>query len=271
PISRTQVYVLDNAFRPVPVGIAGELYVGGDGLARGYLNAPDLTAEKFLPHPFGSSLGARLYATGDLVRYRSDGTLEFLGRKDNQVKIRGFRVEPGEVEHALRDDPAVRSGAVVVGNDKAGDRRLVGYVVLRPGANSSESGIRERLRERLPEYSVPSRVVILETMPLTANGKLDRNALPAPGVEKPEKVKAGAAPANPIEEQLVAVWKSVLGVEQIGVRESFFEAGGHSLLALRLISRVREQFQIDIAPAVIYAPTFTIESLAKLIIRSCID
>jgi len=238
PVANTYVRVLDAGMRPAPVGVPGELYAGGAGLALGYLNRPELTAEKFVADPFAA--GARLYRTGDRVRWRADGTVEFLGRVDTQAKIRGFRVEPGEVEAVLRAGPGVREAAVVVRDDTAGDRRLVAYVA----GDVADDEVREHLRARLPEHMLPAAIVRLDALPLTANGKLDRRALPAP-----DFASAGeryVAPRTPVEEVLAGIWAEVLRLERVGVEESFFDLGGHSLLGTRVISRVRELFGVEL-------------------------
>ena len=239
PIANTQLHILDERLELVPPGAVGELYIGGDGLARGYLGRPDLTAEKFLPNPFGMG---RLYRTGDLARRLADGTIECLGRVDHQVKIRGFRIELGEIEAQLERHASVREGVVVVREDVPGDRRLVAYVV---GATPviDLAVLRAHLREALPEYMVPSLYVVLEAIPLTPNGKIDRKALPAP-----EQPRSGnyESPRTPIEERLAAIWASLLGVERIAVDDNFFELGGHSLLATQVLSRVRQAFRVEL-------------------------
>jgi amino acid adenylation domain-containing protein len=246
PLAGSRAYVLDRGFRPLPLGVPGELCLGGGGLARGYLGRPALTAEKFIPSPFAEEPGARIYRTGDLVRRRPDGALEYLGRIDHQVKIRGFRIELGEVEAALLGVPGVREAVVV-----ARDGVLVGYVAL--GAELPEEALREALRERLPAPFVPSFFVVLDALPRTPNGKVDRKALPAPVVSTPSVAEA---PVGPIEEALAAVWAGVLGRESIGRSESFFELGGHSLLAARVMARVREALGVDLPLTALFdAPT----------------
>ncbi len=244
PAPGTVVYVLDGRMSPCPAGVPGELYVGGGQLARGYLDRAALTAERFVPDPFTPEPGARLYRTGDRVRWRAGGTMEFLGRLDAQVKVRGFRVEPGEVEAVLAEHPQVRGAAVLASGDVAGEKRLVAYVVEEAAGALSPDDLRRHLRERLPEYLVPSAFVLLEALPITPNGKLDRRALPAPELTGPE---AGAAPRTPVEEVVTGIWAQVLGTERRpGVRENFFCLGGHSLLATRVVSRIREAFGVEL-------------------------
>jgi amino acid adenylation domain-containing protein len=246
PITNTEAYVLDQQQELVPVGVAGELHLGGAGLARAYLGRPELTAEKFVPHPYSHD-GARLYRTGDQVRWLADGTLEFLGRWDQQVKLRGFRVELGEIESALNEHEAVQESVVVAQEDEPGERRLVAYVVTAsddPNFNGSE--LRSYLRERLPEYMVPSAFVPLEQLPLTPNGKVDRRALPAPEQDGSSALLEYVAPRTQTEELLCQLWAGVLKAERVGITDNFFELGGHSLLATQLVSRVREIFQVDL-------------------------
>jgi amino acid adenylation domain-containing protein len=238
-IDNVRVYVLDRRLRPVPSGVPGELHVGGAGVARGYLGRPGLTAERFVPDPFSPAPGARMYGTGDRARRLADGTLEFLGRVDRQVKLRGFRVELGEVEAALAALPEVREAAVVVREGVSGEVRLVGYVAAAEGAAPAPAELRARLRERLPEYMVPAPLVVLDAMPLTPNGKLDRAALPDPG--SAADGRAFVAPRTPAEERIARTWAEVLGVDRVGVEDNFFELGGSSLLAVTLIERMRRQ------------------------------
>ncbi|NRD47314.1 non-ribosomal peptide synthetase/type I polyketide synthase, partial [Corallococcus exiguus] len=251
PIANTQVYVLDAAMQPVPVGVPGELYIGGDGLARGYLGRPALTAERFVPHPFAASPGERLYRSGDRVCWSEDGTLRFLGRMDFQVKLRGFRIEPGEVEAVLREHADVTEATVLVREDVPGDKRLVAYVVP---AELDTARLRDHLRQRLPEYLVPSTFVAMKALPLSAHGKVDRKALPAP-----EALRGSAIhepPRNALETQLVSLWEKVLGREGIGIHDHFFELGGHSLLATQLVSRIRSALEVELPVRALFeAPT----------------
>jgi amino acid adenylation domain-containing protein len=247
PIANTQIYILDSQLQPVPVGVHGELYIGGDGLARGHLNRPELTAEKFVANPFSNQPGARLYRTGDRARYRADGNIEFLGRGDNQVKIRGYRIELGEIETILNQHPAVKDNAVV-GRERgpSGEKSLVGYVVLRQQLVSSVTELRSFLKKKLPEYMIPSEFLTLDALPLTPNGKIDRNALPLPDGRRPQLTQGFIAPRTEIEELVAQVWREVLKVENVSVYDNFFELGGHSLLATRVIARLRTNFNIDL-------------------------
>ena len=257
-IANTTAYVLDGAGQPAPVGVAGELYLGGDGLARGYLARPALTAARFVPDPFSAEPGARLYRTGDRVRWLPSGALEFVGRTDQQVKVRGFRIEPGEVEAALLAHPQIRAAVVVVRED-GGEKRLVGYVVPADGAGPSAGELREHLRQRLPEYMVPAAFVPLDALPLNANGKVDRRALPAPEYAAEAEF---AEPRTPTEELLAGIFAEVLGVERVGRYDGFFELGGHSLLATRVVSRVRQSLAIELPLRAIFEHP-TVAALAE--------
>ncbi|HVR95614.1 MAG TPA: amino acid adenylation domain-containing protein, partial [Thermoanaerobaculia bacterium] len=248
-VDNTQIYVLDRRQRPAPVGVPGELYVAGIGLARGYHARPDLTAEKFVPDPFSEQPGARMYRTADLVRWLPDGDMDFLGRLDHQVKIRGLRIELGEIESVLGQHPQVREAAVLVREDRPGDKRLTAYIV----GGAAVEDLKAFLRERLPEYMVPAAFLLLESLPLTSNGKVDRRALPAPEWA-PET--SYTAPRTPVEEVLAGLFETVLQSERVGVEDDFFERGGHSLLATRLASRVRETFGIELPVRALFeAPT----------------
>jgi acyl-coenzyme A synthetase/AMP-(fatty) acid ligase/aryl carrier-like protein len=235
PIANTRVYLLDGNGQPVPQGVVGELYIGGDGVARGYLNREELTAERFLPDPFAGEPSARMYRTGDLARYLPDGNIEFLGRNDFQVKIRGYRIELGEIESALTRHPAVREAVVLAREDSPGEKRLVAYVVGKAEAPAAAE-LKDRLNRTLPPYMVPAAFVMLEQLPLTPNGKVDRKALPAPEYAGSEVY---VAPRTTTEELLAGIWAEVLKVERVGVHDNFFELGGHSLLAVTLIERMR--------------------------------
>ncbi|MHC4617196.1 MAG: non-ribosomal peptide synthetase [Planctomycetota bacterium] len=238
PIANTRAYVLDSYLNPVPVGIPGELHIGGVGLARGYLDRPRLTAEKFIPNPFSSEPGVRMYRTGDLVRYLPDGSLEFLGRLDHQVKLRGFRIELGEIETALRQYPDVQDALVVMKDDVIGDQQLVGYVRADKDAAISLGDLRSHLRQQLPQYMVPSAFVILEEWPLTSNGKINRRGLPKPKSESHTERPSFAAPQTRLERMIAEVWQSLLPVEQVGLHDNFFDLGGHSLLLTRAHSKL---------------------------------
>jgi len=243
PIANTQVYVLDGRLNSTPIGVAGQLYVGGPGLARGYRAHPDLTAELFVPNPFSNEPGARLYCTGDIVRYLPDGRLEFLGRNDHQVKVRGFRVELGEVETALTAHPEVSTAVVTIHHDASG-ATLLGYVIAGANGRPDERELRDLVKSRLPDYMVPALFIWLDALPLTPNGKIDRLALPLP--ERASREQPYVAARTHVEEMLVDIWSAVLNVDKVGLNEDFFELGGHSLLATQLISRVRESFQIEL-------------------------
>jgi len=245
PIANTRVYVLDPHLQPVPVGVYGELYIGGDGLAREYLHQPELTAEKFVPDPFSSEAGARLYRSGDRVRYLADGNIEFLGRIDHQVKIRGYRIELGEIESALQQHPAVREVVVLAREDVPGDKRLVAYVVAQSAPADLVDELRAHLRASLPEYMVPSAFVTLDALPLTPVGKVDRKALPVPERSASQQA-AYVAPRTPSEGILCGIWAEVLGLERIGIEDDFFELGGHSLLATQVVSRVRQALSVEL-------------------------
>ena len=267
PIANTQLYILDQNLQPVPIGIPGELYIGGAGLARGYLNRPELTQEKFIPNPFDNSKvknqKSKLYKTGDLCRYLPDGNIEYLGRIDNQVKIRGFRIELGEIEAVLTQYPQVQSSVIIAREDTPGNKRLVAYIVPEKEATPTPNEMRQCLKEKLPEYMIPSAFVILESLPLTPNGKIDRRALPAPE-QNYERTDKFILPRNPIEEILVTIWTEVLKVQQISINDNFFELGGHSLLATQLISRIRTNLSIEIPLRSLFAAP-TIEELGQQI------
>jgi len=266
-IANTQVYLLDNHLNPVPIGVTGEIYIGGDGLARGYLNRPELTAERFVPNPF-TQTDARLYKSGDLARYRSDGNIEFLGRMDDQVKLRGFRIELGEVEAVLAQHPAVREAVVTVQEIQGdapeamlSDRRLVAYIVLQHQALVNNNDFRCFLKLKLPDYMVPS-VVILKALPLTPNGKVDRRALPLAEAVRIESTEV-VVPRTSAEAVLTEIWAKLLGV-RVGVHDNFFELGGHSLLATQLISRISNTFQVEVPLRQLFE-TPTIADLAHYI------
>ncbi len=292
PIANTEIYILDGNLQPVPVGIVGELHVGGDGLARGYLNCPELNAEKFISHPFSDRPEARLYKTGDLARYLPDGNIEYLGRIDNQVKIRGFRIELGEIETALNSHPQVRESVAIAREDIPGDKRLVAYFVpecrgeafarkilpqtdslsaqmLRPYKNGTfsaptSSELRRFLKERLPEYMVPSAFVTLDALPQTPNGKIDRRALPAPSEMAAELQNNFVAPRDIWELQLAQIWEKVLNLNAVGVKDNFFEIGGHSLLVVRLFAEIEKQFRQSLPLTALFQGE-TVEELAGIL------
>jgi len=263
PIANTQMYVLDKTEQPMPIGVPGELYIGGDGLARGYWKRPELTAEKFVADPFRKQAGARLYRTGDLTRYLADGNLQYLSRIDNQVKVRGFRIELGEVESVLVQHSQVRQAVVTVREDLPGDKRLVAYLILAEGCVPDQADLRSFLRETLPDYMLPSRFVTLEALPLTPNGKVDRKALPAPPSDEQSEVEA-IAPRDEFESGLVTIFENVLVRKPVGVNDDFFELGGHSLLATQVISRIRESFRVSIPLRALFE-TPTVAALARRI------
>jgi amino acid adenylation domain-containing protein len=263
PMANVRACVLDARGRTVPAGVPGELYIGGGGVARGYLGRPALTAEKFVPDPFAAEAGARLYRTGDRVRWRADGTLAFMGRLDGQVKLRGYRIELGEIETELLRHPAISAAAAVLRQDDPADPRLAGYYVAREGAEVTAAELRAHLRQRLPEYMVPAALVALERMPLTGSGKVDRRALPAPeGTEEPEA--EFVAPRNVVEDMVAEVWAEVLRRERIGVTQNFFALGGHSLLATQVLVRIRDTFEVEI-PIRVFFQDPTIAGLAAAI------
>jgi len=263
PISNTQVYVVDQQLLPVPAGATGELYIGGEGLARGYNNRPDLTAERFVPDPFSGVPGSRLYRTGDLTRHMPDGQVDFIGRRDFQVKVRGFRIELEEVEAALGSHFSIRQCVVTTRNDGT-DKRLVAYVVPENTETITAADMRSFLREKLPEYMVPTQFVTLDALPLTPNGKVDRRALSTFEVKTPGMSKDYLAPRTPVEELLVGIWTEVLDISRLGIRDNFFDLGGHSLHATQLASRVREVFQKAIPIRVLFESP-TIEAMAAFI------
>ncbi len=262
PIAGVRVYILDAHMRPVSIGMLGELYIAGEGLARAYHNRPDLTATKFIPDPFSPAAGGRLYRTGDLARYRPDGTIEFAGRGDQQVKIRGYRIELGEIEARLLEHPAVQDAIVLAREAGTGDMLMVAYVVQREKVQDT-AALREFLKERLPEYMIPSAMVVLMQFPLTPNGKVDRKALPMPDVAG-QLAHQYVAPRSPTEELLSVIWANVLHVAQVGVHDNFFDLGGHSLLATQVMARLRDVFRVDLPMRVLFE-TATVAKLAVVL------
>ncbi|MEO6238546.1 MAG: amino acid adenylation domain-containing protein [Vicinamibacterales bacterium] len=267
PIANTRAYVLDSRLRLVPTGVVGELYIGGEGVADGYVNGPAETAARFLPDPFVDDLAARVYRTGDLARHLADGAIEFVGRADDQVKVRGFRVEPGEIEAVLAATPGVRQAIVVVTGGPSGDQRLIAYVTLTAEGAVSQEALRAAAAQRLPDYMVPSSFVVLAAMPLTPNGKVDRAALPAPDQSRPELARVFVAPRTAVERELANIWAAILSVGQVGVHDNFFELGGHSLLATRVVSQMRRVFKLDIPLGRLFEFP-TVAALAQEIERS---
>ena len=263
PISNTRVYVLDAHGSPVPVGVPGELYIGGDGLARGYLNDPDLTAAKFAPHGLPEEPGPRLYRTGDIVRYRKDGALEFIGRVDHQIKIRGFRVELGEIESVLRENRDVHDAVCVVSIAPDEDKWLLAYVAA-DGARVGSTELRRFLQSRLPNYMLPSKITVLPSLPLNANGKVDRSALPTADAGRPDLETRYTAPRTETERTISGLWQQVLGVEQVGVDDNFFDLGGHSLLAVMLHNRLTDAFKKELSIIDVFRYP-TVGSLARLL------
>jgi amino acid adenylation domain-containing protein len=259
PIANTTVYVLDQEYQPVQIGVVGELYIGGDGLARDYFNRPSLTAEKFLPNPFVNLPGERMYRTGDRVRYRRNGVIEFVGRGDEQIKLRGFRIEPGEIKHALEQHPQVREAEVIVRGTTTSDKRLVAYVVADQVLTSEE--LRDFSAARLPRYMVPSAFVPLAEMPLTENGKVDRRALPEPGLAE---ISDYQAPQTPTQEIIASIWCRILDLNRVGLHDDFFQLGGHSLLATQVVSRLRETFKVEMSLRSLFANP-TVSALAEVI------
>ncbi|HEX5223219.1 MAG TPA: amino acid adenylation domain-containing protein, partial [Verrucomicrobiae bacterium] len=256
PIANTEVFVLDQNLQPVPIGVGGELYVGGDGLATGYLNRPELTAMKFVPHPFSAAPGARLYRTGDIVRYRADGNLEFIGRLDSQIKLRGFRVELAEIEAVISRHPAIADCAVAVDGKAPGEKRLVAYVVSNPSPGLSEDELRMFLRTKLPDYMLPGVFVFVPAMPLNANGKIDRTALLALDTGTPRPSRQFVAPRDATETQLGQIWQDLLHIKPVGATDNFFDLGGHSLLAIRLLARVEKELGKSLPVATLFqSPT----------------
>jgi amino acid adenylation domain-containing protein len=264
PIANTQLYILDPKLQPVTSPESGELYIGGAGVARGYLNEARLTAEKFVPNPFAERPGERLYRSGDKVRYLSDGSIEFLGRMDDQVKIMGYRIEPGEIESILLQHPAIKEGVVVARQGNAGDMSLTAYLVWQPQPTKSIGDVRDFLRKQIPEYMIPAAFVVLDALPLNQNGKVDRAALPSPEVIRPELSESYAPARTDGEKQLMQIWETVLGIGNIGIRDNFFELGGNSILAARLFAHIAESFGRKLPLSTLFQAR-TIELLAGVL------
>jgi acyl carrier protein len=246
-IANTEIYLLDERLHPVPPGTLGEIHIGGAGLARGYRNRPDLTGEKFITNPFSAEPGSRLYKTGDLGRLLPDGNIAFLGRVDDQIKIRGYRIEPNEIVSALDQHPDVRESLVVAREDSPGNKRLVAYVVLAPDSRTNLDALRDSLCQHLPEYMLPASFVRLDAFPMTPHGKIDRAALPEPTAENTVSNDSFEAPGSPVEERLAGILTALLGVDEVGVDDNFFQMGGHSLLGAQVIARVRDSFGVELS------------------------
>ncbi|WP_054467261.1 phosphopantetheine-binding protein [Planktothricoides sp. SR001] len=265
PIANTQVYLLDKYLQPVPIGIPGEIHIGGAGLAREYLNRPETTEEKFIPNPFTKEPGSRLYKTGDLARYLPDGNIEFLGRIDNQVKIRGFRIELGEIEAALLQHPNIEESLVLAREDIPGDKRLVAYIVPTQEEVPTLDSLRHFLKQKLPNYMVPAAFVVLEAFPLTPNGKIDRRALPVPDLLGQNSENTHVAPRNSLEQKLAEIWGKVLWLDRkVGIHDNFFDLGGHSLLSVRLVAEIEKAFNQKLPVAALFQLS-TIAELAPLL------
>jgi amino acid adenylation domain-containing protein len=256
PIANTQIFILDEHLHQVPIGVPGDLYIGGVGLARGYLNRPELTAEKFIPHPFSQEPGARLYKTGDLARYLPNGQIAFLGRTDYQIKIRGYRIEPNEITSILNQHPAIQASFVMALEDDTGEKRLVAYVTTLPETEVAPRALQELFRERLPDYMIPSLFVRLERLPVTPNGKIDRASLPAPDASNTLRDPVIPEPLTPTEEHVSGIVANLLKLERVGLDENFFMLGGHSLLGTQIIARVADTFDVELPLRALFeAPT----------------
>ena len=264
PIANFQLYVLDSGLQPVPIGVPGELCMGGVGLARGYRNRPDLTGERLIPHPFSDQPGERLYRSGDRVRYLPDGQIQFLGRIDQQVKVRGFRIELGEIEAVLDKHEKISDCAVIAREDKPGDKRLVAYVVPKDREALTGNDLKDAMRSQLPEYMIPSAFVFLDELPLTPNGKLNRHALPAPALSRDELASQYVAPRNEAEEKVVQIVTELLNLEKVGIHDNFFELGGHSLLATQFMSRLRESFGVELPLKILFEKPTPAELVSEL-------
>ena len=262
PIANTQVYILDRHLQPVARGMEGEVYIGGAGVARGYWNRPELTAERFILSSFTNG-GSRLYRTGDVARHLSDGRIEFIGRTDQQVKLRGFRIELGEVESALCGYQSIGEAVASVRDDSSGSKTLVAYVTSK-GAKPSPSELRSYLKEKLPEYMVPAFIVPMDKFPRTPNGKIDRKALPDPSVNQSEATRVYAAPKDELENRLVRLWQEVLNLEQVGIDDNFFDLGGHSLLMMKVFRKLREELSGEFSIVDMFRYT-TVRTLAAFL------
>jgi acyl carrier protein len=266
PLPQKEIHLVNDRLEQVPSGVGGEICIGGK-LARGYLKRPDLTAEKFIPHPFSQKPGARLYRTGDLGRTLTDGTIEFAGRVDEQLKIRGFRIEPVEIEKAICRLRSVLEAVVIAREDKPGIKRLVAYVVPKDESRPAVRNILSVLKEDLPDYMIPSAFVFVDALPLSPNGKIDRSALPAPGNARPDIGVPFVAPRTPLEEELAEIWKEALSLDSVGVDDNFLDLGGHSLLASQIITQVIKRFQLDL-PVQLLFDSPTVAEMAVVIANS---
>jgi acyl carrier protein len=269
PIANAQIYILDKALEPVPLGVSGEIYIGGVGVARGYLNQPELTAKRFITDPFSSERAARLYKSGDLGRWLADGNIEYLGRNDFQVKIRGFRIELGEIEARLLECEGVREAVVIAREEIQGQKRLVAYFTAEESTELSPGDLRSQLAGTLPDYMVPSAFVSLETLPLTPNAKLDRRALPAPD-QSAVIMRGYEEPIGEVEVAIAKIWQDLLRLERVGRNDHFFELGGHSLLAVQSMVRIQEKFGIDIPLRDLFEKP-VLSSVAELVVSAQLD
>jgi amino acid adenylation domain-containing protein len=264
PVDNTQIYILDRCQQPTPVGVPGEICIAGAGVARGYLNRPELTAERFVADPFRNEPGARMYRTGDLGRYRPNGVIECLGRVDHQVKLRGFRIELGEIEAVLMQHPGVRQAVADVRTSSSGEKRLVAYLVFEGTSGPAVSDLRSLLKTKLPDYMVPSSFVVLETLPVSPNGKLNRSALPDPDDTRPDLRREFVPPSTPVEQAIAEIFSELLEVKHVGLHDDFFELGGHSLLATRVVSRLRDRFQIEMTPRFLFESPTVAEMASRI-------
>lgn len=269
PLTNTQIHILDEALQPVPVGATGELHIGGDGLSRGYLNRPELTAEKFIPNPFDPTQGSRLYKSGDLARFENNGRIQCLGRIDHQVKIRGYRIELGEIESVLQKIPSIQEAIVLAREDTPGDKKLVAYLRTPDGSAPAASELRGVLQKVLPDYMLPNAYVALRVFPLTPSGKVDRKSLPAP--QQPvSRTSSHEAPSTPLEIDLAAIWRDVFHIADVGVNDHFLDLGGHSLTAVKIVVRVQDRIGVELPPQTLFE-TLTIGALAELIMQKLLD
>jgi acyl-coenzyme A synthetase/AMP-(fatty) acid ligase/acyl carrier protein len=265
PFPNYQVYIVDKYFQPVPIGVTGELLIGGIGISRGYAKRPSITAEKFIPDLFSGRQGGRLYRTGDMVRFLSDGNIEFLGRSDFQVKIRGHRIELGEIESVMRNIHGMKKAVVTVQLVSPGDHRLVAYVEPYKNMSLNKTSIREYLSKYLPNYMVPNFIIMMEEIPTLPNGKINRNALTAPDINEPDLIREIKKPRNDCERLILEIWKSILNINEISIQDDFFELGGHSLMATQIVTRIRNQFGVDLSLRIFFDKS-SIEQLSNHIL-----